>query len=150
MCVRDVCASVCKEMFVRATLLTLFSTSLFQLYHSSQTGCVPRSCRRHSEPQKLTPSCDVSLPKLNVVSPSNTVTMAAEPNSNRVTSKRKPLWPRLSSKELASFKQLCSSCQLAFLRFISMFMLKGNVNPQENVEKGENFKIVGHARAQAY
>lgn len=134
MCVRDVCASMCKEMIVRATLLTLSSPSLFQLYHSSQTGCVPRSCRRHSQPQQSTPSCDISLPKLNVVSPSNTVTMAAEPNSNRVTctsvqehrAKHKPPWLRMSSKELVSFKQLSQVQQLS----VSIFTICQQVYAQ--------------------
>lgn len=110
------------------------SPSLFQLYHSSQAGCVPHSCRRHSEPQQSTPSCDVSLPKLNVVSPSNTATMAAEPSSNRVTctwvqehrAKHKPPWLRMSGKELVSFKQLPQVQQL----LVSIFMICQQVYAQ--------------------
>lgn len=74
--------------------------------------------------------------------------MAAEPNSNRVTcmwvqehrAKHKPPWLRMGSKELVSLKQLSQVQQLSVSIFTIKFMLKGNLNPQENVGKRENLK----------
>lgn len=124
MCVRDVCANMCKWLFDEYNPLNschvLLSTSLSFLlfspslslthkpHQSSQAGRVLHSCRQHSQPQQSTPSCDVSPPKLNMALPSKPDTLTWGPYKISISctwvqkhrAEHKPPWISMNNTDL--------------------------------------------------